>query len=66
MQKTTFERYEDAYRAAVLLARETGCDVGLEHNKLFHTYMLSLLPRPEFRQGFELRCEVVTATDPLI
>lgn len=62
-----FETYREAHRAAVLLARQLKREVGilrqLEFGKVgFNVYHL---PKPQNRQGFELRCEVVSPTDPL-
>ncbi len=40
-------------------ANETGRDIGLEANDLFKTWHSFMLPAPQFRNGHELRCEVV-------
>lgn len=64
-----FRDYHDAYTAACHLARQLNHDVGLEKadNPLDGKgFRIFSLPRPENRYGFELRCEVVTPTDPLI
>lgn len=62
--------YKQAVRHAIEVARELNgrFDVGLE---AFAEYGRPgyrsgfILPRPENRQGFELRCEVLRASDPL-
>ncbi len=63
-------RYTEAHRYAVEVARSLGgrIEVGLEkfseygrpgYRAGFH------LPKAENRYGFEARCEVIKATDPL-
>lgn len=69
-----FKTYNEAYDAAVRRARETlvagirpeACEIGLEFNDLFKTYSIMALPMPQHRSGWELRCEVVRPSDPLI
>lgn len=62
-----YKEWKDARTAAVQLARQLGHDVGIERMKEFGRdgYNVFSLPKPQFRFGFELRCEVVTPTDPL-
>ena len=62
--------YQAAHRYAVETARALGgkFDIGIE---VFAEYGRPgfrsgfILPKPKNRSGFELRCEVVSATDPL-
>lgn len=62
--------YKAAHRYAVEVARSINgrCEIGIEK---FSEYGKPgfragfLLPKPQNRSGFELRCEVVTAADPL-
>lgn len=42
-------------------ADETGADFGVEFNKLTREWTFFMLPCPQNRYGFELRCEVVLA-----
>ena len=56
--------YHDAYDAAVDDARRYKCDIGIE--KLGGQFRVFMLPKPENRCGFELRCEVVTPDSPRI
>lgn len=64
-----FETWKEAHTAAVLRARETGRDVGLESLpsplERGRPWRIFGLPNPENRAGFEARCEVVSPTDPL-
>ncbi len=59
--------YRDAFNAACDLARQMQREVGLEKadnpldGKGFRVISLS---KPENRYGFELRCQVVTPTEP--
>jgi hypothetical protein len=63
-------QYTDALRHAIATARELNgrFEIGLEK---FAEYGKPgfrsgfILPRPENRSGFELRCEAIRATDPL-
>ncbi len=63
-------RYTEALHHAITTARSLGgrFEIGLEK---FAEYGKPgfragfILPRPENRCGFELRCEAVKATDPL-
>jgi hypothetical protein len=66
-----FSTYEEAVTWARAQARELGCTFGLEdmHSsyctgekhpaKLGGRFHVFMLPRPENRQGHELRCEVI-------
>jgi hypothetical protein len=66
-----FATYEEARAEAQRLADELGMDVGVEAPsefcrpgvtrlpEYFRTWNVRLLPGPKFRQGWELRCEVV-------
>jgi hypothetical protein len=65
-----FADWKSAHTAAVLEARKTGKDMGLE--KWFSPLTPGMkfrifgpLPRPENRYGLEARCEVVSPIDPL-
>lgn len=51
--------YQVARAEAQARANALGCDVGLEANDLFRTWHTFLLPARQYRQGHELRCEVV-------
>lgn len=62
--------YREAFNAAVKLARQIGYETGLlgvdcplARREVFRVY---ILPRPEYRQGFELRCQVVRPDEPLM
>lgn len=60
--------YSEAFNAAVHLARSLQREVGLEAFKEYNTrgYRVFQLPKPELRFGFELRCQVVGPTEPLM
>ncbi len=62
-----YDTYEEAHCRAVLKARRLNIDVGIEKVKPFGrtAYAVRLLPRPENRCGWELRCEVVTPSSPI-
>lgn len=62
-----FTDYKEAHAAAVLEARRSGKEVGLERFREYTTsgFRVFSLPKPENRYGFELRCEVVKPGDPL-
>jgi hypothetical protein len=64
-----YEDYHEAFRAAVLLARKLGREVGLEKSpKGYYKkdgYLVIHLPKPENRYGHELRCQVVRPDEPL-
>jgi hypothetical protein len=51
--------YEQVRAEAQIRANETGCDQGIEKNKLFGTFRHFSLPGAQYRAGYELRCEVV-------
>ena len=63
---TSYNDWKAAHTAAVELARSLGREVGLykttEYGKT--VYQVINLPKPENRQGFELRCEIVRPDDP--
>lgn len=63
----SYLEWKAAHTAAVTLARQLGREVGVLKAKEFNTtvYQVIHLPKPENRQGFELRCEVVRPSDPL-
>jgi len=62
-----FTHWNDAHVEAVLLARLLKHDVGIWRENEFGKdgYNIRSLPRPENRYGYELRCEVVSPSDPL-
>jgi len=63
-----FSDYQSAHNAAVERARQYQCDVGLENAGPLYgkgKFRIFLLPRPENRQGSELRCQVVRSDDPI-
>jgi hypothetical protein len=64
---TSFSDWKEAHTAAVHLARQLGREVGVYKTKEYSStvYQVIHLPKPENRQGFELRCEVVGPGDPL-
>lgn len=53
------DKYRAARTEAQARANATGCDVGLEANDLFQYWNTFLLPARQYRNGHELRCEVV-------
>ena len=55
----TSKDYFEIRKQAQAKANETGRDQGIEFNKLFKEYRTFPLPAAQYRQGFELRCEVV-------
>lgn len=64
------DQYKQALAHAIITARNLGgrFQVGLEKISEFGKPGFRsgfLLPKPENRFGFELRCEVVNASDPL-
>lgn len=62
----SFKEWKDAHTAAVRLARQLGREVGVLKAKEYTStvYQVIHLPKPQNRQGFELRCEVVAPSDP--
>jgi hypothetical protein len=60
----SFRSYHDAEDYAIDQANASDLDVGIERNPLFGTFQVFFLPRPENRQGHELRCQVVTPGTP--
>ena len=69
-----FKTYAEAFNAAVTRARQAvaigvtdeGAEIGLTRNDLSKTYSIHYLPLRKNRAGWELRCEVVRASDPLM
>jgi hypothetical protein len=55
-------KYVAARNEAQTKANEYGYDYGLEANDLFKSFHVFMLPGAQFRQGHELRCEVVHPT----
>lgn len=55
--------YRTARAEAQRAANADGCDRGVERNDLFKTFRTFMLPRREYRNGHELRCEVVSCED---
>lgn len=62
-----FTNWKEAHTAAALLARQIGHDVGIWRQAEFGKdgYNIRSLPKPQNRYGHELRCEVVSPSDPL-
>jgi hypothetical protein len=60
----TVELYRAARAEAQAKADIAQCDAGIEKNDVFKRFMTFLLPRPENRTGYELRCEVVHPNEP--
>jgi len=61
--------YRKAWNAAILLARQLGRETGLERGKELDgktIYRIIHLPGERFRQGHELRCQVVRPDEPLL
>jgi len=56
-------KYQAARAIAQRKANETGFDYGLEANDLFKTFDSFMLPGKQYRQGHELRAEVVMCED---
>ena len=52
--------YRAAREGAQRLANEDGFDRGLEANDLCHSWHTFMLPAKQYRNGHELRCEVVS------
>lgn len=63
----TYPDYHLAHGNAVLLARSSRKDVGIERAAEFgkEVFRVFRLPLPQNRFGFELRCEVVGPDDPM-
>ena len=57
-----FRDYHYARNCAEALAARVSAEVGIERAKEYGdtVYRLHILPKPENRQGYELRCEVVS------
>ena len=64
---SSYRDWKDAHAAAVTLARQLGREVGILKAKEYTSTVFQVihLPKPQNRQGFELRCEVVSPSDPL-
>jgi hypothetical protein len=54
-----FATWREARDAAEALANKLGISVGIEKLTAFQGWTIKLLPRPENRCGWELRCECV-------
>lgn len=63
-----FSVWEEAHTAAVKLSRLIKHDVGIWRQEEYGKdgYNIRSLPKPENRYGHELRCEVVSPSDPYI
>ena len=61
-------QYPQAFNAAVRLARQLNRDVGLLKAKEYtrDVYQVFSMPAERFRQGFELRAQVVRPDEPLM
>jgi len=61
-----YKEYRDAFNAACDLARTRQREMGLERvdGPLEKGFRVISLPKPENRYGHELRCQVVSPTDP--
>lgn len=62
-----YREWKEAHTGAVKLARLLGREVGLLKAKEYacDVFQVFPLPKPENRQGFELRAEVVRPSDPI-
>lgn len=67
MAESSHNDWKTAHTAAVTLARQSGKEVGIERMRQFgkDVFLVHRLPAAQFRQGFELRCEIVRPDDPL-
>jgi hypothetical protein len=67
MADSSHTEWKAAHTAAVNLARQSGKEVGIERMQQFGktVFLVHRLPAEQFRQGFELRCEIVRPDDPL-
>jgi len=63
----SFPTYREAHTYAVKLARMLGRETGIEATRHYGkpVFCVHTLPKPEHRQGFELRVEVVHPSDPI-
>lgn len=57
------EMYREKKARAQEDANRTGYDYGIEANDVCQIFTSFMLPRREYRFGFETRCEVVSCTD---
>jgi hypothetical protein len=62
-----FKDWKSAHSYAVELAHSCDMSAGIEKTKEFNRtlFAVSLLPRPENRNGHELRMEIVNPHDPI-
>lgn len=62
-----FKEWKEAHTAACKLANELGREVGISKAKEYDKdgFKVHSLPKPENRQGYELRAEVVTPGTPI-
>lgn len=56
-----FTEYEEAYQYAQSYADRTGQSMGIEkkNSPIERGYLVLMLPKPENRRGYELRCQAV-------
>lgn len=57
--KTEFGTYTEARASAQAFANKSGLPVGVEKPTAYQGWTTKILPRPENRQGYELRIECV-------
>jgi len=64
--QASFPTYQEAFNAAREHAAQLKMDVGLYHQSEFgrKVFNIMLLPKPPFRTGRELTCQVVTPGEP--
>jgi len=58
--KGEYREYKECHKDAQADADEFKRDYGIEKNSLFGYYRYFMLPNPENRYGYELKCEVVS------
>lgn len=57
--KPEYDTYKEARAAAQKFANESKLSVGVEKPTAYQKWTCKLLPKPEHRQGYELRIECV-------
>ena len=66
--RTSFPSYQEAFTAARERATKLQMNVGLYHQNEFgrKVFNIMLLPKPTFRTGRELTCQVVSPEEPAV
>lgn len=62
MKETRFKTYQEAYNEALMRARESNADFGLENLRscIGPNWRIWRLPAKQYRFGYESRCQIVT------